>query len=330
MPTLVTADLHLAENPRDAYRLAFFDQLPALAREYDADRVLVLGDITEAKDGHRATLVNRIVDGFAALAEVAQVYVLLGNHDYVSIDVPFYRFLHHLPRVRWIAEPTALKLRGLGDCLFLPHTRDVGAWTTLMGQKYAWYFCHQTFGGADLGHGQLAKAGAAPFTRKAGDRVVSGDVHVPQQLGAVTYVGSPYTIDFGDDFDPRILLLDGTEMLSVPTEGPQKVLVEVPRRHGPASRAPHAGDIVKVRVELPPNSDRSRTDVRAEWRAWAGRMGVELYTVQVVSPEAGASTPKARLRHRAPDADLVRAYVKKMGKGKVTAAAGLKIVEEVP
>jgi hypothetical protein len=43
------------------------------------------------------------------------------------------------------------------------------------------------------------------------------------------------------------------------------------------------------------------------------------------------ATKPARDRHRSSDADLVRAYAKKMGKAdKTTVAAGLKIVEETP
>ena len=88
------------------------------------------------------------------------------------------------------------------------------------------------------------------------------------------------------------------------------------------------GDVVKVRVELPTKSDISRTEARAAAREWAEQRGVELYAVEVVSPKAVPT--RARDRHRASDADLVRAYAKKMNKGKATVAAGLKLAEETP
>lgn len=331
MTTLVTADLHLAENPRDAYRFSFFDQLPALAAEHKADRVLILGDITEAKDGHHAALVNRVVDGFAALAKVAQVYVLMGNHDYVAIDVPFYRFLRHLQGVRWISNPTSLQLRGLGDCMFIPHTSTPQDIPRLVDGGYNWIFMHQTVDGASGGNRKLS-GWKHCFDPRA--RVISGDVHVPQKIGPVTYVGSPYTVDFGDDFEPRVLLLDGTKMRSIPVAGPQKVLITTKDATKLTWAGPRAltspGDIVKVRIELPTGSEMSRAEARARARDWAATAGVQLYSVQVVEPEAAqASKIVARDRPRAGDPELVRAYVKKMGKGETTAAAGLKIVEEV-
>lgn len=329
--TLATADLHLTDNPRDAYRLRWFEGLPALAKKHGAGRVLVLGDITEAKDGHRAGLVNAIVDGFAALAEVARVYVLRGNHDYLAEDVPFYRFLRHLPRVRWINEPTPLKLAGLGDCLFLPHTRSPDDWVDQMFDSYDWFFCHQTFNRADLG-GRAASGGAFNaelFTGK-NFRVVSGDVHAPQEVGPVTYVGTPYTVDFGDDYEPRVLLLSGQKMRSIPCGGAQKQLVgAAATRAGKImfdANGIEAGDIIKVRVALD-RSDISRAEARQEIRKWADARGVHLHAIEVIKTlPARAARPDLA---RASDADLVRAYAKKMRKGNTTVAAGLKIVEEV-
>ena len=338
MITLATADPHVSANPRDAYRWKFLEEtLPALVAEHDVERILILGDLTETKDGHPAALVNRLVDAVVALTESAQLYFLKGNHDYVAEDVPFFRFLRHLRRVRWINEPTALELRGLGKCLFLPHTRNLEDWVDQMFDSYEWFFCHQTFGGADLG-GRRADGAGPPFTKNS--KVVSGDVHVPQKVGPVTYVGAPYTVDFGDDYKPRVLLLDGGKARSIPVPGPQKRLMTLSGRDPLAAlgmKHPLAaaiwplteGDVVKVRVELPAGSEVSRADVRARVRGWAEEARVELSAVQVVAP-AAKSTPAARDRHRASDADLVRAYARKMNKGKATVSAGLKLAEETP
>ncbi len=51
--------------------------------------------------------------------------------------------------------------------------------------------------------------------------------------------------------------------------------------------------------------------------------------MQVVAPKLEKLEKVAAQRSPTSDADLVRAYAKKMGKGKVTLAAGLKIAEEV-
>ena len=322
--TLVTSDLHLAESPRDSYRLRWFEQLPALAQEHGVDRVLVLGDVTEVKEGHRAGLVNAVVDGFAALAAVAQVYVLRGNHDYVAEDVPFFKFLSRVPRVRWVNEPALLRLRGLDSCLLLPHCRDPAAEWAGVDMRADWIFAHQTFEGSDAGRGhKLSGISRGIFPK--GARVVSGDVHLPQQLGAVTYVGAPYHVTFGDEYEPRVLLLEGSKMRSVPTAGPQKRLITTSGRdplgaldvaHPLKVISPlNRGDMVKVRIELPAGTDVSRAQARQRAREWADAAGVELQAVQITAPAAGPAKIAARTRGRAPDPDLVRAYAKKMKKG---------------
>lgn len=339
--TLATADPHFSSNPRDSYRWKFLEEtLPALIAEHAVERVLVLGDLTEAKTGHSAELVNRLSDGFARIAELADVVLHKGNHDYLAEDVPFFRYMGHLPRVRWINEPTRLKLRGLGDCMFFPHSHKWSeCWAAAggPGMQLDWFFCHQTFCGADLGYGRRAEGTAAPFPK--GARVVSGDVHSPQKIGPVIYVGAPYLIDFGDAYEPRVLLLEGGKARSVPVPGPQKRLMVLSGRD-PLAALPgklkhplndalpqiNAGDVVKTRVELPAGSEYSRADIRASVREWAEKVGVELYAVEVIAPKTGPT--RARAVHRSTDAELVRAYAKRMKKGKATVAAGLKIAEE--
>lgn len=328
MTTLCTADLHVSSNPRDAYRWLFLEKtLPALIVEHRVTRVIICGDLTEAKAGHSAELVNRLVDSLAGLAELASIYLLKGNHDFQSEDCPFFRFTRHLPRVRWINEPTALKLLGLGDCLFLPHSRDPSKeWKPWLAGPRNWYFCHQTFKGASLSQGHKAMGMAAPFS--IGARVVSGDVHVPQKIGPMTYVGAPYTVDFGDDYSPRVLLLEGREMRPVPVPGPQKRLAHVPTVNElKRLTGIYPGDIMKVRVELPPKTALSRAEVRAQVRAWAEEARVQLHAVEIIAPKV-TSIETSRDRHRASDADLVRTYAKKMMVDKAVVAVGLKLIEE--
>lgn len=231
MATLVTGDWHESANPRDSYRWRFLEEtLPALIKKHQVKRVLALGDFTEAKGGHEAGLVNRLVDDIEAISRLAAFYALKGNHDYLSEDVPFFRFLRHLDRVRWINEPTRLKFKDLGACWFLPHEPDpTKAWDsgyfTDDPESTSWYFCHQTFAGAKSESGR-EMAGAPHSIFPKGARVISGDVHVPQKTGPVTYVGSPTRIDFGDVFQPRVLIIKDDKITSVPVHGPQKVLVE--------------------------------------------------------------------------------------------------------
>lgn len=334
MTTLATADVHFSDNPRDEYRFKFLEEwLPQAVEEHDVRRVLILGDICEAKDAHRAPLVNRIVDGLANIAETTNVILLKGNHDYLSEDAPFFGFTRHLPRVRWISEPTDLKLRGLGRCLFLPHTNNYKRdWGDFAFNEYDWIFCHQTFDGAVNENGRSLE-GVPRSVFPSGARVVSGDIHVPQKLGPVTYTGSPYTVDFGDDYEGRLLLLDHDKVNSIPFEGPQKRLIVVGGKDtlkalDQESNVINKGDTIEVRITLNSSQAAERTQIRRAVREWGEHKGFNVHTVRPIIDKRVRSTRVSKPPKQRDDGELIRAYVKKHGLDKTTLNVGMKLMEE--
>ena len=217
MRTFVTSDLHLSDNPRDSYRLDFLYRLPDLLVKHNIDRLFLLGDLTEAKDRHSAWLVNQVVRGLAAVAgAVDETIVLRGNHDGVDPEWPFFGFLSEIPDLRYIGTPTDIE-----HWLFLPHSRDPH-WDPVIFDGVKRIFTHNTFAGA-LVNG-VAMHGIA-LDALPNVPIISGDIHNPQQLGRLIYVGAPYTVDFGDNFEPRALILDNGKLLTLKLHGPQKRVV---------------------------------------------------------------------------------------------------------
>jgi hypothetical protein len=206
------------------------DTIAALIKKHKVDELIVLGDLTEEKDYHPATLVNALVDVIYSFSQLCEVIILRGNHDYTSIDCPFFQFLRRMDRVRWLNTVTRLKL-SIGDCLFLPHTRDYKTdWAKLPQlEELDWIFAHNTFEGSVTEHGK--RLSGIPTTFFDDFRVISGDIHAPQDVGSVRYVGAPYQIDFGDLFEPRVLLLDRMGIKSISVFGPQKRLLLASRGH---------------------------------------------------------------------------------------------------
>jgi len=115
--------------------------------------------------------------------------------------------------------------------------------------------CHQTFDGAiaetgvrlnGLSTGTLAAA--KPLL------VLAGDVHRPQHQGIVHYVGAPYHVRFGDDFEPRVLLTERPSpaslmMVNLHFPAPRKWTIKTNKAH----RLPEgleSGDHVKVTLTL--------------------------------------------------------------------------------
>ena len=100
---IITTDLHLTNRERDAYRWDLFPWLEKKLATTDSTDLVILGDLTDAKDGHSAALVNRITDTLANLP--VQVTILKGNHDYIDEETPFFRFLNKLDNVHFIVQP---------------------------------------------------------------------------------------------------------------------------------------------------------------------------------------------------------------------------------
>lgn len=332
MKLLVTADLHLGDNPRDSYRHAFVkERLPAMVRKHKPDAILILGDLTEEKDRHGAWLVNEIVTHVHRLSELAPVVIVKGNHDYVDVGNPFYAFVGRLSGVSWVGGPLDAKnlpttlLARLKRTLFLPHTPNFERdWANIDFKACDWIFAHQTFTGADVGFGR--RMIDPKIFGKA--KVISGDIHVPQSIKGtnVVYVGAPYTVDFGDNYDPRVLLIEpGSVVTSIPCKGPQKRLIEIPAQ----SNNPNvnAGDIVKLRVQVPAKSAAEWHTTRDELRAWAERRNLIVDAIVPVFERKSIKTKRDATTRRSDD-DLLAAYGKARGVDETTMKVGRIIMEK--
>lgn len=251
MTDFLVSDLHITANPRDQYRLNFLERLPALARDHDANCVCILGDLTQQKDKHSAWLVNQIVDRMAKLAKSIPTIILAGNHDGEIASEIYFQFLHNIPHIDFITEPTVM-----GKTLWLPHTRDYKRdWSSLDFKGINRIYAHNTFKGA-LNENDQELDGIS-LNVLPNIPIYSGDVHVPQKLGNLTYIGAPYTINFGDKFNPRALLLSYAPNLrictiakSIPLDGPQKRVIHVNEDGSASYGKATKGDIVRVQVEM--------------------------------------------------------------------------------
>jgi hypothetical protein len=291
MSVLLLADTHFTDRKRDAYRMASLP--PAIGFALDSFRIsdiVIAGDICEEKDRHPASLVNFVAEFVASLARRAVVWVVMGNHDYVNPESSFWKFLGQFPAVKYVDEPRIVRLAGGMPAVLMPHSSAfVDDWKYVQGQlgckaRRPAYFLHQTVeGAASYGH-TLAGLNPALFAKTPA--VFSGDVHKPQQIGNVRYVGSPYPICFGDDYVGRMLIIDDDE-----AEGPvivDEVLVNSPRKIKVEASSlqdlpddVRAGDMVKVVVSVARSQIASWAELRAGVVAWAEIKQVDLFGVEL-------------------------------------------------
>lgn len=198
---LVTADLHNSARQQDEYRFGLFPWMAKQQKKYDVTGTFILGDLTDAKDRHPAKLVNRLIDGLLKLKP--PIYVLKGNHDYSDPNNPYFDFLNRIDGLTFITEP-----RRIGRILLLPHTSV--PWPDLSEFKGVDYvMLHQCVEGAIAESGKrLTGFSTARIEALKPKLVLAGDIHRPQLAGVVRYVGPPYNIRFGENYDPRVILLD--------------------------------------------------------------------------------------------------------------------------
>lgn len=334
---LLTADLHLTDRSVDAYRWDVFRVLQKVVAERKVRRIFILGDLTDAKDRHSAVLVNRVVDSIKQLvASRCEVHILTGNHDYVDEECPYFRFLKHVPGVYFYMEPTMLKDEGV---LLIPHRKHFVIDDALDGmlRRATLVLLHQTLSGASVGSTVLDGVSPKVLSRYK-VTMLSGDVHVPQTVGPVEYVGAPYHVHFGDSFRPRLVHVrrsvgGGWSVSEVDTDK------EFPRRHSfvvedekfePTIRR---GDQVKLRIVV----TQDNLPTWQELRRWAVKKvtdaGGVVCGVSVDASRLRSVVPSSASRHRlnmqslAPE-DLLARYCKAKQIGEHLLAMGLRIVKD--
>jgi len=327
--SLITGDWHLDSQARNKYRHTFVEQtLPEMIKDLHIHRLIILGDLCQDKDRHNAELVNRVVNQISKLSRLCQVIILQGNHDYIDPTNPFFAFLARISDVMWINKPTFI-----GSELFLPHTRDYQKdWNGVdfqraifRGSGFDRIFAHQTFAGANVGPRTLDGIPLSVFPEEV--EVISGDIHVPQKIENLRYVGAPYTINFGDNYKPRVLVLRSDKITTLPVPGPQKVIVEIDMSVQPRIMPKlNRGDMVKVRATL--GKFENFQGAKKLIVNWAECNGYKLHSVQPIvdsktrkhiHPDSGLSLVKS-------DADQVRSYASKIGVSDEVLASGLTFI----
>lgn len=340
MSSLITSDIHMTENPRDVYRWGLWGWLRDKVEELKIDNVIVLGDLTDAKDRHTGSLLNKMADGVRGVAERTAVWILKANHDYRDPRYPSFKFLSDMSAVRFFCEPEEVPLAVGGPmerCLFLPNETDPQqAWKTLPDfNEYKYIFCHQTFRRARRENGTLSDTGL-PVSFFAGFQggVYSGDIHVPQRFKTSygpEYVGAPYRIDFGDTFTPRVLYIDSAgrkRNLRFPC--PSKHVVEV-SSDGEfiGSENVRRGDQVKVRVTLAREDCPRWPEIRSRVRATAEAAGWSLFGPELRLEASGEASQAPAASECSSPVDRVREFAVSRGVEGDVLDIGISLVDLV-
>jgi predicted phosphodiesterase len=278
---LITSDLHLSDRARDEHRFELFQWLAKQQQKYNTTATFILGDITEKKDKHSSKLVNRIIDELIGLKP--PIYILKGNHDFIDPDNPYFKFLNCIEGVEFVVEPTFLKEHGMAMIPHQPNQQALDKTASIIPDKAPGVVLHQALDGAIAETGaRLSGLSAAAIETKRPLGAWAGDIHRPQRVGGITYVGAPYHVRFGDDFSPRVLIIKNGKEQNLYFPAPHKWVLQIHDADEILDNEDlREGDQVKVMIEL------AREEV-VEWAAHKRRaleacaeMGVDVYGVDL-------------------------------------------------
>lgn len=169
----------------------------ALAKAEDLGIPLVIaGDLNDTKAIIRAEIMNAILE-IISVAKT-KVYVLRGNHDQISEKAEDHGLNYLKPFATIVDKSESIE----PNILLVPYQTQGDNLVNIVeahkGTKIV--VCHQGFLGADMGDYIQDKTSITP-DRVKNYQVISGHYHRHQTLGTVTYIGSPYTITFGEAND---------------------------------------------------------------------------------------------------------------------------------
>lgn len=313
-PCLITTDIHLVDSPAAEYRWELFPWINQKVKEFGVKSIRLLGDLTDAKDNHPASLVNRIVSSIQAL-HTDDLMILSGNHDWLLKGNEFFRFLNHLPNVDFITRPTEDQALGYQDhIIMLPFTKTPAKdWENIDWGHYDYAFMHQTISGARASNGQIMDGEGVP-PMPVRKRVYSGDIHVPQTIGNCTYIGSPYHVHFGDDFSPRVLILDkGGRETWIQMPSPRRIVLRASGLQELKRAELDEGDQVKLRMVLSAAEKHSWSRIKREATAILEGKGVVVHGVEleVDKEDQGLEITSRRDREALSPEQLVRRFVER-------------------
>jgi len=328
-PCLITTDLHLVDNPSASYRWELFPWINEKIEEHGVKSVRLLGDLTDAKDNHPASLVNKIVSSLQAI-HTNDLMILSGNHDWLLKGNEFFRFLNHLPNIDFITRPTEDQAIGYQDTIImLPFTKTPGKdWADVDWGHYDYAFMHQTITGALASNGQRMEGEGVP-EMGVRRRVYSGDIHVPQTIGNCTYIGSPYHVHFGDDFSPRVLILEkGGKETWIQMPSPRRIVLTAHSLAELKRADLDEGDQVKLRMLLSPADKHAWSRIKREAIAILENRGVLVHGTELVVDKEVQGVEILDKKHQAlAPADLLLRYVEREDLGGAAYDAAMDAME---
>lgn len=193
----------------------FIERITRLAKEEEPDLILILGDVLHDHEKLHSTPMNKAKELFVTMKEIAQTYVLVGNHDALSNQIflddgHWMNILKEWEGLEVVDRVQTCECEGELFVMvpYVPPGRFVEALNTIGD---AWkgatcIFAHQEFYGCKMGAITSLDGDKWPLKYP---RVVSGHIHSKDNLQKnIYYTGSALQVAFGESKQNTVAVLE--------------------------------------------------------------------------------------------------------------------------
>jgi hypothetical protein len=162
-----------------------------VARTEGVQYICLLGDLFHTHSVIHSPVMAFWESAFRRMTAVAEVYVIVGNHDMSGRDGDRSNalMLYSMPRLTIVDHPQLLPWGAVG-VPYLADRDSMPVWTHGFKDLVQTVVCHQTFTGSKYENGFYAHDGVDPDLIPQ-NYIISGHIHSPQEIGKVWYPGAP-------------------------------------------------------------------------------------------------------------------------------------------
>lgn len=203
----IVGDLHFGVRNNSQQYLRYQsewieNELKSITDKHKCESVIFLGDVLDNRVSLSPLILKEVRRLFKLLAErYENVFVLLGNHDIYyrnTRDVHSLEFLQD-QGVVLIEDPLELEM-GSKKSIILPWLTkdDEDVHNKLVSNKYDYCFGHLEINNFEMIKNVVEKDGLRQDLFDNCGRVFSGHFHLRREAKQISYVGTPYEMDWGD------------------------------------------------------------------------------------------------------------------------------------
>ena len=210
----IIGDLHFKRNNIMDGR-TFVEKCVPAVEKFKPDFIVILGDTLHAHDTAYNAPFELAYEFIEGLQRIAHVFIIIGNHDFLSC-VQFLTPKHFfLPYRRWdnvtvVDHPLCREIGSFTFtfCPYVPNGRFSEALDKLIENgETPWdlsdcIFAHQEFRGCSMENNKVSDVGDKWYENYP--PVITGHIHKAQTIKNIYYPGSAYQHTFAEDPDKKV------------------------------------------------------------------------------------------------------------------------------